>query len=102
MNLGIRTGFFYPLAESAKHSLAINAFAMVKAINALQQLRFQFLKGLRCLRQTRGLVFPETAETRANNFTGSLIQAALDFFFDKFCQFRRQRNIHNRNPIDFS
>ena len=28
MNLGISAGFFYPFAESAKHSLAINTFAL--------------------------------------------------------------------------
>jgi len=85
--LGIRAGFFffYPFAESAKHALAINAFATIKAVKALQQLRFQFLKGLGRLGQTRGLVFLETAETGADNFTGSLIQAALDFFFHKLC-----------------
>jgi hypothetical protein len=40
-------GVTYPLAEPAKHLLAINAFSTVKAVNALQQLCFQFLKGLR-------------------------------------------------------
>jgi len=85
MYSGIRTGFFYPFAESAKHFLAINAFAPIKAVNALQQLRFQFLKCLGRLGQSRDLVFPETAETGADNFTGSLIQAALDFFFHKLC-----------------
>src|SRR5271165_2184561 len=74
--LGIRAGCFYPFAESAKHFLAINAFAAVKAVNALQQLRFQFLKRLWGLGQTRGLVFLETAEAGADNFTGGLIQAA--------------------------
>src|SRR5580700_4049589 len=88
INLGIRAGFFHPFAESAKHALAINAFAPVKAVNALQQLRFQFLKGLGRLGQARGLVFLETAQTSADNFTGGLIQTALDFFFHKLCQFR--------------
>jgi hypothetical protein len=44
---GIRDGFFHPFAEPAKHSLAINAFAAVKAINAFQQLHFQFLNCFR-------------------------------------------------------
>ena len=87
--LGIRAGFFYPFAESAKDFLAVNTFATVKAVNALQQLRFQFLKGLGCLRQARGLVFLETAETGADNLAGSLIQTALDLVFHKLCQFRR-------------
>jgi hypothetical protein len=39
-------GVTYPLAKPAKHLLAVNAFATVKAVNALQQLCFQFLKGL--------------------------------------------------------
>src|SRR5438445_10568347 len=84
---GIRSGFFffYPFAQSAKHALAINTFATVKAVEALQQLRFQFLKGLGRLRQACGLVILETAETGADNFTGGLIQAALDFFFHKLC-----------------
>src|SRR5580693_431064 len=70
INLGIRAGFFYPFTKSAKHCLAVNAFATVKAVNTLQLLRFQFFKGLGCLGQTRGLVFLETAETGADNFTG--------------------------------
>jgi len=61
MYSGIRAGFFYPFAEPAKHLLAINASATVKAVNALQQLRFQFLNGPGRLGQTRGLVFLETA-----------------------------------------
>jgi hypothetical protein len=85
MNLGIRPGFFYPFAESAKHFLTVNTFAPVKAMNALQQLRFQFIKGLRGLGQAGGLVFLEAAETGTDNFTGRLVQAALDFFFDKLC-----------------
>jgi hypothetical protein len=47
MILGIRAGFFNPFAEPTKHFLAINAFATVKAVDALQQLGFQFPKGLR-------------------------------------------------------
>lgn len=40
MNLGIRTGCFYPFAEPAKQFLAVNAFAPFKPVNALQQLGF--------------------------------------------------------------
>jgi hypothetical protein len=98
MHLGIRTVFFYPFAKSAKYFLAINAFAAIKAIDALQQLRFQFPKCFRRLEQTCGLVFLKTAKTGADDFAGSLIKPALDLFFHKFCQFRRQRYIHN----DFS
>src|ERR1700723_1513384 len=54
MYLGIRAGFFHPFAEPAKHFLAITAFATVEAINALQQLRFQFPKGLRRAGQAGG------------------------------------------------
>jgi len=88
MNLGIRAGFFYPFAEPTKHFLTVNAFAPVKAGDALQQLRFQFMKGLGGLGQAGGLVFLKTAETGANNFTGRLIQPALDLVFHKLCQFR--------------
>jgi hypothetical protein len=69
--------------------LAVNAFATVKPVKALQQLGFQFLKGLGGLGQAGGLVFLETAETGADNFTRRLIQAALDLVFHKLCQFRR-------------
>jgi len=102
MYSGIRAGFFYPFAESAKHFLTINAFATVKAVNALQQLRFQFFKCFRRLGQTHDLVFLETAETGADDFTGGLIKPALDFFFHKLCQFRRQRYIHNGISIKFT
>ena len=61
MYLGIRAGFFYPFAESAKHFLAVNALAPVKAVNALQQLRFQFPKGLGRLGQAGGLILFKTA-----------------------------------------
>jgi hypothetical protein len=85
-----RTGFFDPFAEPAKHFLAVHAFATVKAADAFQQLRLQFLKGLGGLGSTGSLVFLEAAETGANNFTGSLIQTTLDFIFHELCQFRRQ------------
>jgi len=49
----------------------------------LQQLRFQFRKGLGCLGQAGGLVLLETAQTGADYFAGGLIQAALDFFFPR-------------------
>jgi hypothetical protein len=68
-------GVTHPLAKPAKHLHAVNAFATVKAVNTLEQLRFQFLKGLGRLGQARGLVFLETTETGADNFTGSLITA---------------------------
>jgi len=97
-----RGSLFYPFAEPAKHFLAVNAFAPVEAFNALQQLRFQFLKGPGRLRPACGLVVLETAETGADNFTGSLIKAALNFPFHKLCQFWRQRYIHDGNPIKFT
>src|SRR5208282_2056906 len=67
---GIRAGFLYPCAESAKHGLTINAFATVKAFDALQQSRFQFFKRLGRLGQTHGVVFLETAQTGADDFAG--------------------------------
>jgi len=90
MNLAIRAGFFHPFAEPVKHLSAINAFATVKAIHALEQLGFQFLECPRSLGQTHGLVLLQASETGTNNFTGRLIQTAFDFFFHKLCQFRRQ------------
>lgn len=99
--LGIRAGLFYPFAEPAQHFLAINAFAAIKSGNALQHLRFQFFKGLGRAGHVRSMVFLETAQTRADNFTGSLIQAALDFSFHKLCQFRRKRYVHMESSIKF-
>ena len=39
MNLGIAGRYFHPLAESAKHGLAVNAFATIESVNGFQQLR---------------------------------------------------------------
>jgi hypothetical protein len=102
VNLAIRAGFCYPFAKSAKHFLTINAFATVKAVEALQQLRFQFFKRFRRLWQMHGLVFLETAESGADDFTGGLIKTALNFFFHKLCQFWRQRYIHDGISIKFT
>ena len=84
-----RGSLFYPFAEPAKHFLAVNAFAPVEAFNALQQLRFQFLKRPWRLGKARRLILLEPAETGADDFAGGLIETTLDFFFNKLCQFWR-------------
>ena len=56
-------------ASERNRTLAINALTPVKAVNALQQLRFQFLKRPGHLGQARCPVFLETAQTGADNLT---------------------------------
>jgi hypothetical protein len=87
--LGIQARFFYPFTESAEHFRAVNPSAAVKAIKALQQLGFQFFKGLGCWGPAGGLVFLEAAKAGADNLTGGLIQTAFDFSFHKCRQFWR-------------
>ena len=88
MNLATR--LLNTLLKPTKHHLTINTFATVKALDTMQQLRFQFLKRSGCLGQTRGLVVLEPPEAGTDNLAGRLIQAALHLFLHKLCQFRRQ------------
>jgi len=85
---------FYPLAQPAKDFLAIDALAAFQCLNAMKQLRFEFLARLWQSGQAALLIFLEPSQTGTDDLAGGLVEAAADFLLDEAFEFGCERDVH--------